>query len=63
MKILLVGAELSVWTDGWKDATKLVVAFRNFTKAPKNFISVAEIFENLFQFSASNGNKFRLLGK
>ena len=50
-------------TDGWKDATKLVVDFHNFTKAPKNFISVAEFFENLFPFSASNGNKFRIMGK
>ena len=42
--------------------TKLVVAFRNFTKAPKNSISDDEVFENLFPFSASNGIKFRIVG-
>jgi len=49
--------------DGRADATKLLVAFHNFTKEPKIFISVAEVFENLFLFSASNGNKFRIVGK
>ena len=61
MKICLVGAEL-FHVDGRTDATKLVVAFRNFTKAPKNIISVAEVFENLFPFSTSSGIKFQVVG-
>jgi hypothetical protein len=39
MKILPVGAELFhvfQQTDGWTDMTKLIVAFRNFAKPPKN---------------------------
>jgi len=26
------------WTDVWTDMTKLKVAFRNFTKAPDNYL-------------------------
>jgi hypothetical protein len=26
---------VSMWTDGWTDMTKLIVAFRNFANAPK----------------------------
>jgi hypothetical protein len=40
MKILPVGAELfhaDKRTDGQTDMTKLIVAFRNFTNAPKNY--------------------------
>ena len=39
MKIRSVGAEsfhVDGRTDGWTDATKLIVAFRNFGKAPSN---------------------------
>jgi hypothetical protein len=39
MKIRPVGAELfhvDRRTDEWTDMTKLIVAFRNFAKAPKN---------------------------
>ena len=35
MKILPMGAEL-FHADGQTDMTKLIVAFRNFVKAPKN---------------------------
>ena len=52
MKIRPVGAELS-HADGRKnDTTKLIVAFRNFAKAPKNETSVlvSTCFEN-FTFS------------
>jgi len=35
MKIRLVGAEF-FHTDGRTDMTKLIVAFRNFAKEPKN---------------------------
>ena len=34
MKIRLFGAEL-FRADGWTDMTKLIVAFRNFARAPK----------------------------
>jgi hypothetical protein len=52
-------------TDRWTDAMKLAVAFRNFMKAPKNIMSIsnAEVFENLFPFSVSSVNKFRIVGK
>jgi hypothetical protein len=36
MKIRPVGAEL-LHADGWTDKTKLIVAFRNFSKAPKKW--------------------------
>jgi hypothetical protein len=36
MKIYPVGAEFSMRTDGKTDMTKLIIAFRNFVKAPKN---------------------------
>jgi hypothetical protein len=35
MKIRVIGAEL-FHADGRTDMTKLIVAFRNFAKAPKN---------------------------
>jgi hypothetical protein len=34
MKIRLLRAEF-FRVDGWRDMTKLIVAFRNFVKAPK----------------------------
>jgi len=45
MKIRLVGAELFMQTDGWADRrtdeeihmTKLIVTFRKFASAPKNY--------------------------
>jgi len=62
MKIPFVGGELfrvggRMETDGRDEG------FRNFTKAPKNVISFAEVFENLFPFPASNVNEFRIVGK
>ena len=40
MKIRPVGAELFMRADGQTDMTKLVVTFRNFVKAPKNWTQV-----------------------
>jgi hypothetical protein len=40
MKIRPLGAEL-FHADGQTDMTKLIVAFRNFAKAPKNEIRIA----------------------
>ena len=36
MKTRPVGACCSMWTDGHTDMTKLIVALRDFTKAPIN---------------------------
>jgi hypothetical protein len=35
MKTRPLEAEISMWTDGWTDMTKLMVAFRSFAIAPK----------------------------
>ena len=57
-----VGAELVVdrridgWIDGHRDMMKLIVAFRNFAKAPKN--RNKKIFALLLNFSYAN----KLLG-
>ena len=47
MKIHPVGAE---YFDayGWTNMVKLIVAFRNFTKAPKNRLSFFFFFVNLY---------------
>jgi hypothetical protein len=36
-------------TEGKQDMTKLVEAFRNFSKAPKNVIFVLHVYEKLNQ--------------
>jgi hypothetical protein len=46
-KIRPVGDELldaDRWTDGRTDMTKLIVAFRNFAKAPKNMLDGSTLF-------------------
>jgi hypothetical protein len=48
MKIRPVGAELRGQTDGWTDTTKLIVAFRNISNAPKTANS------RLYEFKTSN---------
>jgi hypothetical protein len=50
MKIHLVGAELfhAYETDGQTDVTKLINAFRNFTKAQKNHNFAHAVFHVSF---------------
>jgi len=38
-----VSRVVSMWSDGRTDMTKLIVAFRNFAKAPKNEVCKLEI--------------------
>jgi hypothetical protein len=38
MKICPVGLSYSVWTDRWRDMTKLTVPFRNYVNTPKNLL-------------------------
>ena len=35
------------WTEGKTDMTKLIDAFRNFAKAPKNVIFVLHVYKKL----------------
>jgi len=45
MKIHLAGAELlRRWTDGLTDITKVIAAFRNFTKASKSYHASARVY-------------------
>jgi hypothetical protein len=42
MNIRQVAPSCSVWTDGQTNMTKLIVAFRNFAKAPTKCIQVTD---------------------
>jgi hypothetical protein len=43
MKVRLVGAEF-FHTDGRREMSKLIVAFRSFANAPKNLTDIASLF-------------------
>ena len=53
--MLLMGPDL-FHTDGRTDITMLIVAFRNFAKAPKNLDSVAIFGSYLAIFGLQNNN-------